>query len=481
MVRVPHTGILVEAEAFDDLGGWIVDSQWELEMRSPYLLAHGNGFPVVDASTQVSISSSGLYHVWVRAKDWVPGHHPGRFTLSVDGSLVPREFGASGQDWSWEYGGRIKLAVGEINIVLHDLTGFGSRCDAILMSQEDGEPPNDPGETSRAWRKALLGLPESPVVLAPFDVVVVGGGIPGSAAALVAARLGERVALIQNRPGLGGNGSVHHGNTLFFRTPLSDEPSPFPQVPWATEIARDYSSLEGQLVKAGIDNGEGPVVVPPPASIPRRMKLPMTHLWEYGQHLDMYTKGEHIRDHLLRALYGTLSNVKTSQPDLWRNLRLDHVAFVTATGEFLRYKGAHVLPKIDIRSHASFADSVVLNDGAFCLHYPGHERYDFRLKYWGWDERDSKPYAIPFRCLYSTNIANLMMAGKHISVTHVAGSSTKFMGNEAQHAIATACAAYLCRKHKETPRGLYSKHLAELKALCMQVTATGANGIPSRL
>ena len=46
------SGILVEAEAFDDYGGWVLDSQFELEMGSPYLLAHGNGRPVADATTR---------------------------------------------------------------------------------------------------------------------------------------------------------------------------------------------------------------------------------------------------------------------------------------------------------------------------------------------------------------------------------------------------------------------------------------------
>jgi hypothetical protein len=121
------------------------------------------------------------------------------------------------------------------------------------------------------------------------------------------------------------------------------------------------------------------------------------------------------------------------------------VAFVAAQGEYRRYRGDYIRTETDIRDHAPFPDAVVLNDGAFCLHYPGDERYDFRLKDWKWDVRDEQPYEIPFRCPYSVNVANLMMAGKHISVTHVAGSNTKFMGNGGQHGIATAAAAFFAR------------------------------------
>lgn len=108
------------------------------------------------------------------------------------------------------------------------------------------------------------------------------------------------------------------------------------------------------------------------------------------------------------------------------------------------------------------------NDGAFCLHYPGNDKNDFRLEYWEWDERDRKPYGIPFRCLYSV----IMMAGKHISVTHVARSNTMFMGNGGQHAIATAAAAHTCRKYSTTPRGVYENHLRELGAITAAITRT---------
>ncbi|WP_084350723.1 FAD-dependent oxidoreductase [Millisia brevis] len=194
------------------------------------------------------------------------------------------------------------------------------------------------------------------------------------------------------------------------------------------------------------------------------MKFPATHFWEYGQWLDPYTSGELVRDHLLRAIYGTFSNVKRMEPEQYANLRFDWVAFVAAQGEYRRYVGDYILTENDVRTHRRFPDAVVRNSGAFCLHYPGDPTYDFRLKNWVWDVRDERPYDIPFRCLYSVNVPNLMMAGKHISVTHVAGSNTKFMGNGGQHAIATAAAAYLCGKYDTDPRGIQRDHLDELRA-----------------
>ncbi|MCB0966007.1 MAG: FAD-dependent oxidoreductase [Ilumatobacter sp.] len=553
-------------------------------MGSPYLLAHGLGRPVADARTTVAIGDAGTFHVWVRAKDWVPSHHPGRFAVSVAGRRLDHEFGADGLDWSWEHAGPIDLDPGEIEIVLHDLTGFDGRCDAIFLTTADAPPPSGADAAARAWRRRQLGLPAEPVSAGSFDLVIVGGGVTGAAGALTAARLGLEVALVQNRPVLGGNASVeigltprgttgplvdelaerdadgnlraaellaaeptatvfadhqlfdlqvdgarvvavdardtrtgierrfaapifldctgtailamlagvptmfghesaaefgealapgehldqHHGNTVFFRTREADHAVPFPDVPWAVEVAKDYADLSGQLSEPGVDNVPGPVAGharTPDPDTRRRMLFPATHFWEYGQWLDPYTDAEHIRDHLLCAIYGTFSNVKTIEPDTWANLELDWVAHVPGQGEFRRYIGDHVLTETDIREHRRFADRVAENSGAFCLHYPIHETYDFRLKDWRWDTRDGEPFEIPFRCLYARDLDNVLMAGKHISVTHIAGSVTKFMGNGAQHAIATAAAAKLCVEHDATPRRIHDEHLEELQRL----------------
>lgn len=58
--------ILVEAESFARLGGWCIDQQFMESMGSPYLLAHGAGTPVKDASTEIEFPVAGTYHVYVR-------------------------------------------------------------------------------------------------------------------------------------------------------------------------------------------------------------------------------------------------------------------------------------------------------------------------------------------------------------------------------------------------------------------------------
>ena len=65
------TDVLVEAESFADIGGWVVDQQVMDQMGSPYILAHGLGRGVNDATTTVSFPKNGEYRIWVRTRDWV--------------------------------------------------------------------------------------------------------------------------------------------------------------------------------------------------------------------------------------------------------------------------------------------------------------------------------------------------------------------------------------------------------------------------
>lgn len=202
--------LLIEAESFTDHGGWQLDTQFIGEMGSPYLLAHGLGRPVKDATTKVTFPETGKYRVFVRTKDWVaqwkaPGQ-PGRFQLVVDGKPLEETFGTQGAEWFWHEGGEVEITKPEVTIALHDLTGFEGRCDAVFFTQGTDPPPND-SKILPAWRRDLLGLSERPTEKEGYDLVIIGGGYSGMGAAISAARMGLKVALIQDRPVLGGNGS----------------------------------------------------------------------------------------------------------------------------------------------------------------------------------------------------------------------------------------------------------------------------------
>ncbi len=119
IISAQTTSVFIEAESFSNKGGWVVDPQFVEQMGSPYLLAHGMGKPVQDASTEIKVETSGLYHIWVRTKNWAPGNWeaPGRFLVSVNGKKLGNELGKN-PEWSWEYAGKVELSKGKTTLAL---------------------------------------------------------------------------------------------------------------------------------------------------------------------------------------------------------------------------------------------------------------------------------------------------------------------------------------------------------------------------
>ena len=59
-----------------------------------------------------------------------------------------------------------------------------------------------------------------------------------------------------------------------------------------------------------------------------------------------------------------------------------------------------------------------------------------------------------------------MMAGRCFSCSHIGLGGPRVMRTTGQMGIATGYAAALCIEHKTTPRGIYEKHLLQLRKLC---------------
>ena len=187
-VEIPAQGFWVS--------GWSLDAQFMDVMGSPYLLAHGLGVPVADALATADVPTAGVYRVWVRTRNWADGA-PGRFTVLVNGQALDKTFGTGASEWTWEDGGAVELPAGTVTIALHDLTGFDGRCAGVVLAQGE-EYPRGP-----------LTVENQPVAeTVEADLVVVGGGLPGTCAAVAAARRGLKTVLVQDRPVLGGNASA---------------------------------------------------------------------------------------------------------------------------------------------------------------------------------------------------------------------------------------------------------------------------------
>ncbi len=202
----------LETELFPEKGGWSVDSQFFPSVGSTYLLAAGLGNPVADAGTSFNVSRSGRYAVWVRSKNWLPKFNPGRFRVVIDDTLISRECGRfPHKQWAWEKVGIFDLPTGAHTLALRDLTGAYGRCDVVLLTDDLEFIPPASREEIAGLRQYFLSPAVRAASIQDYQVVVIGGGIGGVCAALAAGREGCRVALIQNRPVLGGNASSEIG------------------------------------------------------------------------------------------------------------------------------------------------------------------------------------------------------------------------------------------------------------------------------
>jgi len=200
------TKILLEAESFRHYGGWVVDQQSIRQMGSAYLMAHGMGIPVDDATTEVEISENANWTFWVRTRNWTAawgrGTPGGSFQLGVNGHLLPSILGTNGVHWDWQKAGTIPLKKASVTLALHDLTGFNGRCDAIYITNDNDVPPNESSDLASFREKMLdIKLTEDPK---EYDLVVIGGGVAGLCTAISAIRLGLNVAMIHDREIIGG-------------------------------------------------------------------------------------------------------------------------------------------------------------------------------------------------------------------------------------------------------------------------------------
>lgn len=586
----------LETEHFQKPGGWTSDTQFIDQMGSPYLIAIGLGKPVADAVTTVPLPQPGRYRLWARTKDWVPAHHPGRFQVCLNGQAIHPVLGQSGKaGWHWEDGGVHELT-GSVEIRLHDLTGYYSRCDVIVLTNDLAWMPPDDKEKIAELREKHGGVSGDVKDMGQYDVVVVGGGLAGCMAAVSSARTGAKTVLIQDRPVLGGNTSVEilvppvgfwphsdvdpldpretglveeirtlgnqrteeaklysgrlyrlvtaepnltlhlntrasgvamqspsvihevkaldvrtgqrmrfggrvfidctgdsvvgvaagaeyrhgreprsmygesmapevgddktMGNSLKYYSQPTDSPQPFEPVPWAMEFARCEDFTRGRHPRLS-------------------REIEWQWMIELGGTKDTYREAEEIRDDLLRLIYGMWDHVKNhcdQHRDKAANHKLVWVGHVAGKRENRRLIGDYVLTQNDIAQQTSFPDRVAYGGWGVDDHFPEgffHKgppsQHDYK----------ALAHSIPFRCLYSKDVDNLLMAGRNISASHVAMSATRVMLTNAVLGQAVGTAAAMCVDHATTPRGLCQKHIEELQ---QQLLKDGAHviNLPNR-
>ena len=572
------TSLFIEAENFQNKGGWVVDQQFMDLMGSPYLMAHGMGTLVSDATTTVNFAKTGEYTVFVRTYNWTSPwtskEGPGKFQLTIDGrALNNKILGTESTTWEWQEVGKVKISSKTVTIGLRDLTGFNGRCDAIYFTMDNALPPNEP-EALKAFRKEKLGLPEVVVNAGKFDFVVVGGGVAGTAAALTAARQGLKVALIQDRPVLGGNNSsevrVHLGGRINLDPypKLGDVVNEIAPLRGGNAQPGDYYEDEKKLEMVNAENnislflnfrackvekegtsiktvfakhietaeelsfsaplfadctGDGTIgyLAGADFSMGRESKAEFNEptapeeadkmtmgssvqwyskegdkssdfpefdygidfnetnaqkvtmgewTWETGMNFDQISDFERIRDYGLLVVYSNWSYLKnkSSFKEEYKNKYLDWVAYIAGKRESRRLIGDIVLTEQDITNFVIYPDASAPTSWTIDLHYPDPKNSDH---FPGVEfksiavHKAIHPYPIPYRCFYSRNVDNLFMAGRNISVTHVALGTVRVMRTTGMMGEVVGMAASIAAKNKTSPRGVYQERLDELQRL----------------
>ena len=207
--------IWIDALEFKETGGWKTDTQYVHLMGCGYLLAANEpGVPVADAKTVINVPKKDTYRIWIRTRNWLRPHNPGRFSLLVNGEDNKVVLGAQPSDaWVWEIAGDFELD-GAVELTVKDLTGYFGRFSSIVITNDFDFVPSREIERMRLERARIKGLDTSVKACGEYDVIVAGGGPGGIPAAIAAARKGMKTLLLHNRSVLGGNGSEEIGITF---------------------------------------------------------------------------------------------------------------------------------------------------------------------------------------------------------------------------------------------------------------------------
>ncbi len=228
----------------------------------------------------------------------------------------------------------------------------------------------------------------------------------------------------------------------------------------------DYGHLLGHSIYFYTKDTGTPVrFVPPgyaidnvPGRIPRfhrfNAKAQGCSLWwiEYGGRLDTVHETEKIKYELWRVVYGVWDYIKNSGrfPEA-RTLTLEWAGTIPGKRESRRFEGDYILTQHDVVERRTHEDAAAYSGWAIDLHpadgvysaYPGCTQWKFQGL-----------VQIPYRCLYSRNVDNLLVSGRAISVSHVAFGTTRVMCTCAHVGQAAGMAAAICRRENLPPRAL---------------------------
>lgn len=195
----------------------------------------------------------------------------------------------------------------------------------------------------------------------------------------------------------------------------------------------------------------------------RFLEIGRSNYWwlEAGGDKNSIRDTEELRDDLLGIATGVWDLVKRN-PDEYEseNWTLGWMGFLPGKRESRRYVGDHIITQADVEAGGPFEDVVAYAGWSMDTHAPAGFYDPGQPTIF---HPAPSPWGIPYRSLYSRNVANLLCAGRNISATHVALSSSRVMRTCATIGQAVGTAAAIAVRRGSDPRGVYERHLDELQ------------------
>ncbi|MDT0268586.1 FAD-dependent oxidoreductase [Streptomyces sp. DSM 44915] len=243
-----------------------------------------------------------------------------------------------------------------------------------------------------------------------------------------------------------------------------------------------YGALLGQSIYFYSKDVGAPVRFTPPSyALPDITEIPRwrsfntavqgCRLWwiEYGGRLDTVHDTERIKWELWKVVYGVWNHLKNSGdfPEA-DTLTLEWVGLIPGKRESRRFEGLHMLRQQDIVEQRTHPDAISSGGWSMDLHpadgvFSAHD---------GSSHLHARGvYQIPYRCAVSRDVPNLLLAGRIISVTHVAFASTRVMATCAQIGQAVGLAAARCARDGLLPADLVEPE--RMRALQRDLLRTG--------
>jgi len=186
---------------------------------------------------------------------------------------------------------------------------------------------------------------------------------------------------------------------------------------------------------------------------------------ELGGEEDTILDAQQINEELIKVAYGVWDHIKNHGDHGMENWELEWIGFLTGKRESRRYAGPYVLNQRDLEEGHHFEDAVAFGGWTMDNHNPKG------FKFMGYSSHHIKPqvpYEIPFRCMYSKDVPNLMFAGRNISATHMAMSSTRVMATCSVIGQAAGTGAAVAIKHGCMPSEVRENHIKEVQALLLE-------------